>query len=63
MKTQPKQNDDKLVFSPQLANYLLNCGYKIIRIKQNRTNPDSSVFVFKGEVGLDDIIEEWIWND
>lgn len=61
--TKRNYETDKLVFSPQLANYLLNCGYQIIRIKKNRDNFDASVFVFKGEAGLSDIIDEWIWKD
>lgn len=47
---------DVLVFSPQLAQYLLHCGFTIIELKPKRGCENESVFVFKGEKGLRDQI-------
>lgn len=52
--------DAKLIFSPQLANYLLACGFTIIKLKPKRTNENETVFVFKLDEGLYDCIEDWM---
>lgn len=57
MKTTTKCRD-RLVFSPQLANYLIQCGYVVINLKPNREIENATVFVFKGDPGLDEIILE-----
>ena len=46
----------KIIFSPQLAQYLLQCGYKIIELKPKRDSERETVFVFKYEKGLDEAI-------
>ena len=52
--------DAKVIFSPQLANYLLACGYTIIKLKPKRDKETETVFVFKLEDGLYDCIENWM---
>lgn len=50
----------KIIFSPQLANYLLSQGYEIIKLKPKRGKPEETVFVFRYEDGFSDVIEEWM---
>jgi hypothetical protein len=52
--------DAKVIFSPQLANFLLSNGYTIIKLKPKHDNPNESVFVFKLEDGLYECIETWM---
>jgi hypothetical protein len=52
--------DAKVIFSPQLANFLLMKGYHIIKLKPKHDNPTETVFVFKLDDGLYDAIEEWM---
>lgn len=52
--------DAKIIFSPQLANYLLACGFSIIKLKQKRDKENETVFVFRLEDGLYDSIENWM---
>jgi hypothetical protein len=54
------KKDAKVIFSPQLANFLLAAGYQIIKLKPKHGNPDETVFVFKLEDGLYDCIEAWM---
>lgn len=54
-----KQKDAKIIFSPQLANYLLQCGFEIIKLKPKHGNPKETVFVFRLVEGLYDAIEDW----
>lgn len=49
----------KIIFSPQLAQYLLQCGYRIIELKPKHNAERETVFVFKYERGLDDAIYTW----
>jgi hypothetical protein len=49
-------NKTKCVFSPQLAQYLLQCGFQIVDIKPNRNAPRETVFVFARTKGFD---EQW----
>lgn len=48
------------VFTASLARRLLAQGYKIIDIKQDKQDPDGkrSLFVFKDEEGLQEIIDD-----
>lgn len=56
-----KINKTKCVFSPQLAQYLVQCGYQIVDLKPNYNNPGQTVFVFRKGPGFD---EQWaIWLD
>ena len=52
--------DAKIMFSPQLANYLLACGFSIIKLKPKRDKENETVFVFRLEDGLYDSIENWM---
>lgn len=57
----------KIIFSPQLANYLLDRGYKIIHLKPKNDNSNQTVFVFAVEKGFYDEIynyrKEEKWYD
>ena len=55
-----KQPDAKLIFSSQLANYLLSRGHTIIKLKPKRGNENESVFVFLMNDDLPDAIESWM---
>ena len=52
--------DAKIIFSPQLANYLLACGFSIIKLKPKRDKENETIFVFRLEDGLYDSIENWM---
>ena len=54
------RKDAKVIFSPQLANYLLQCVFEIIKLKPKHGNPNETVFVFRLVDGLYDSIEEWM---
>jgi hypothetical protein len=54
------KKDAKVIFSPQLANFLLASGYEIIKLKPKHDNPNETVFVFKLADGLYDSIEKWM---
>jgi hypothetical protein len=49
----------KIIFSPQLAQYLLQCGYTIIDLKPKHDAERETVFVFKYEKGLEEAILNW----
>ena len=55
-----KIKDAKIIFSPQLANYLLMNGFEIIKLKPKHDNPNETVFVFRLVDGLTDCIEDWM---
>jgi hypothetical protein len=57
------KKDAKVIFSPQLANYLLMKGFTIIKLKPKHDNPSETVFVFKLDEGIYDIIEEWMSHE
>jgi hypothetical protein len=54
----PKQ-DAKIIFSPQLANFLLSRGHTIIKLKPKRGAENESVFVFQMDEDLLLSIEDW----
>jgi predicted CoA-binding protein len=54
------KKDAKVIFSPQLANYLLANGYTIIKLKPKHDNILETVFVFRLEDGLYKCIEDWM---
>jgi predicted CoA-binding protein len=54
------KKDAKVIFSPQLANYLLMNGYTIIKLKPKHDNPTETVFVFRLDEGIYDAIEAWM---
>lgn len=51
--------ESKLIFSPQLANFLLKKGYQIIKLKPKRNCPNESVFVFEIDEYFPYAIDEW----
>lgn len=50
----------KLIFSPQLAQYLLNNNYTIVDIKPKRDYPNETVFVFRVDANFEECIWEWL---
>ena len=50
----------KIIFSPQLANYLLQHGYRIIKLKPKHSNENESVYVFQIEDGFYETVEKWM---
>ena len=50
----------KLIFSPQLAQWLLNHKFTIVDIKPKRDYPNETVFVFELNDSLLDSIEDWL---
>ena len=50
----------KLIFSPQLAQWLLNHKFTIVDIKPKRDYPNETVFVFELNGSLLDSIEDWL---
>ena len=49
----------KIIFSPQLANYLLSRGHEIIKLKPKKGTETESVFVFRYDEDLLDAITDW----
>ncbi len=49
----------KLIMNPNLAVYLLKRGFTIIDIKPNRKDKRRSVFIFREEEGLNDVLTEY----
>lgn len=54
------KKDAKIIFSPQLANFLLSRGYTIIKLKPKHGHPDETVYVFRLDEGLLESIEDWM---
>lgn len=52
--------ETKVIFSPQLAQYLLHKGYIIVDLKRKHNTYNNTVFVFKVEEGFFDCIREWL---
>lgn len=50
----------KLIFSPQLAKYLLQCGFRVVDLKENYNSPGNVVFVFVNDGGLEEQITIWL---
>ena len=50
----------KLIFSPQLAQWLLHNGYTIIELKPKRDYENETVFVFRVDNGFDAAIRAWL---
>lgn len=49
----------KLIFSPQLAQWLLHSGYTIVELKPKRDCENETVFFFKEEEGFYDAMTRW----
>ena len=60
LKEEVKQMRTKLIFSPQLAQWLLNHVFTIVDIKPKRDYPNETVFVFAVEDGFIESIQEWL---
>jgi hypothetical protein len=54
---------DKVIFSPQLAQYLLHCGFTIIDLKRKKGTANETVFVFKYQEGLEEQIATWLEDE
>lgn len=50
----------KLIFSPQLAQFLLHNGLKIVELKPKRNSINETVFVFQYDKRLNNLMEEWV---
>lgn len=50
----------KLIFSPQLAQFLLHSGLKIVELKPKRNSINETVFVFQYDKRLNNLMEEWV---
>ena len=50
----------KVIFSPQLAQWLLHKNYSIVDIKPKREYPNETVFVFKVDEGFEDEVASWL---
>lgn len=50
----------KVIFSPQLAQWLLHNGYRIVDLKPRRGFENETVFVFEVGVGFNTCIEAWL---
>lgn len=50
----------KLIFSPQLAQFLLHNGLKVVELKPKRNSINETVFVFQYDKRLNNLMEEWV---
>lgn len=50
----------KVIFSPQLAQWLLHNGYRIVDLKPKRGTENETVFVFERGPGFSACIEAWL---
>ena len=56
----------KVIFSPQLAQWLLNNGFIIVDLKAKRGYENETVFVFEVGPGFNACVEAWLeakYND
>jgi hypothetical protein len=53
------EKDAKIIFSPQLANFLLKKGFQIIKLKPRHGKEEESVYVFETKEGFFEAVEEW----
>jgi AmiR/NasT family two-component response regulator len=49
----------QIIFSPQLARQLLKESYQIVDIQPNTTNPERTVFFFRNDSGLMEVINNY----
>lgn len=45
-----------IVFSGRIANELLRKGYQIVEVRPDKRNKIKTIFLFKGEVGIEEEI-------
>lgn len=50
----------KLIFSPQLAQFLLHRGMTIVELKPKRNTVNETVFVFEYDQQMPFLITEWM---
>ena len=50
----------KLIFRPQLAQFLLHNGLKVVELKPKRNSINETVFVFQYDKRLNNLMEEWV---
>ena len=50
----------KLIFSPQLAQWLLHNGYHIVELKPKRDYENETVFVFEVTPGFNACMQAWL---
>lgn len=60
MRRKNKVMKTKLIFSPQLAQWLLHSGYTIVELKRKRDSERETVFVFEVKEGFDDCVRAWL---
>lgn len=48
-----------LIFKPAIARHLLKLGYQIIDIKAQKEDANKTVFVFKNQDGLEEILKTY----
>jgi hypothetical protein len=51
--------DEKLIFSPQVAKFLLNRNFKIVDIKPDRNDRNKTIFIFKNDDKLAEAINDY----
>lgn len=51
--------NEKLIFSPQVAKYLLNRKFQIIDIKPDRNDRNKTLFIFKNDDKLAEAINDY----
>lgn len=49
----------KVIFSPQLANYLILHDFQIVGLKRKQGTENEAIFVFLVTPGFYEAIEEW----
>ena len=53
-------NRTKLIFSPQLAQWLLQNGFIIVDLKPKRGAEKETVFVFEVKPGFNTCVQAWL---
>ena len=59
-KKENKYMRTKLIFSPQLAQYLLREGFTIVELKPKKNTVNETVFVFRVDEGFSEAIDAWM---
>ena len=55
-----QMNKTKLIFSPQLAQWLLQNGFTIVDLKPKRGAEKETVFVFEVKSGFNTCVQAWL---
>lgn len=55
-----QMNKTKLIFSPQLAQWLLQNGFIIVDLKPKRDAEKETVFVFEVKSGFNTCVQAWL---